>query len=619
MPEMTLAQKLSLAIQFQGSGQLDAAAALCGEILAVKPQNADAINLLGVIDFSAGRLEPALQKVRRAVGLLPRIAGFHYNEGMICGGLGRIQEAITAYQRAIALQDDFADAWLGLGMMFKAQARHEEMLRAFTKAAELRPERAVWQGALAGHLAVHDRIDDAIIAYGRAIATQPDLAEAYLNLGNAYKDTGRLDQALENFDRALQVRPGYQPALINRLNTIHFHADYGPADLLAEARKFENQFARTVAHEICRHTNDRSPGRRLRIGYLSPDFRDHVVGRNVLPLLSRHDKQKFEIYCYANVFREDEISGQFRAAADVWRKITETDDAGVARMIRDDAIDVLVDLAMYLAHGRPMVFARKPAPVQVALAAYPGTTGLAAMDYRLTDPYLDPIGERDEFYSEKSIRLPKSFWCFDPCGTEAPVNKLPALDAGFVTFGCLNNCCKVTPRTLELWAKVLAELPNSRLILQSPSGRHREGIIEQLDVQPQRVEFLLYQPRPKYLRSYHRIDLGLDTFPYNGHTTSLDALWMGVPVVSLCGQTAASRAGFSQSTNLGLADQLVAETDEQFVRLAVGLARDLPKLSALRQTLRPRLERSPLMDAEEFTLGIEAAYRQMWWIWTTAS
>jgi predicted O-linked N-acetylglucosamine transferase (SPINDLY family) len=617
MAEMTTAQKLALAIQHHNAGEFDSAAKLCREILAADPQHADAINLLGIIDFFAGRLQPALEKVRRAVELNGDNAGYHYNEGQICGNLGRTQEAIAAFRQAISLQENLADAWLGLGMMYRLEKKPEEMLQAFTRAAELRPERAHWQGALAGHLAAHDRIDEAIAAYRRAIAVQPDFAEAHLNLGNTLKDTGRLDEALECFDRALQSKPSYSEALVNRLNTIHFHVGFGPEEILAETRKFEEIFALPLAPEIQPHTNDRSADRRLRIGYVSPDFRDHVVGRNVLPVLRRHDKSKFEIFCYASVYREDEITGQFRSAADVWRNIVNVGDAEVAKMIRDDEIDILVDLGMYLAHSRPLVFARKPAPVQVAFAAYPGTTGLSAIDYRLTDPYLDPNG-RDEFYSEKSIRLPHSFWCFDPLEVDAPVNRLPAMDAGYITFGCLNNFCKVTDRTLELWAKVLREVPDSRLILQTKTGRHRERILSKLGIDPDRVEFSLYLPRPKYLRLYHRIDLGLDTFPYNGHTTSLDSLWMGVPVVSLCGQTVASRAGFSQSSNLGLADQLVAETDERFVELAVNLARDLPRLSELRRSLRVRMEKSPLMDAAGFARGIEAAYSFMWQTWISS-
>jgi protein O-GlcNAc transferase len=620
MSEMTTADKLALAIQYHNARKFESAEKLCGEILAVEPHNADAVNLLAVIDYLTGKFEPALEKARRAIDLRSDNPGYHFNEGQICANLGRTQEAIAAFRRTIALQEDFADAWLGLGMMFRLERKHEEMLEAFQRAADLRPERANWQGALAGHLAAHDRIDEAIAAYLRAIAAQPDFAEAHLNLGNAYKDTGRLDEALECFDRAAKAKSNYHFGMVNRINTIHFHPRFGPVQLLAEARRFDEIFARPLAWEIQplstgsgqAHANDRSPDRRLRIGYLSPDFRDHVVGRNLLPLLKRHDKQKFEIFCYANVIREDQMTGQFRAAADAWRNIVNLPDPGVAQTIRDDKIDILVDLAMYLANGRPLVFGRKPAPVQVAFAAYPGTTGLSTMDYRLTDGYLDPMGERDEYYSEKSVRLPNSFWCFDPLETDAPVNALPALDAGYVTFGCLNNFCKVTDRALELWAAVLREIPDSRLILQSPTGRHRERIITKLGVDASRVEFSLYLPRPKYLRLYHRIDLGLDTFPYNGHTTSLDSLWMGVPVVSLRGQTVVSRAGFSQSKNLGLADQLVAESDDQFVKRATELARDLPRLSEMRRTLRFRMENSPLMNADEFTRAIESAYRQMW-------
>jgi protein O-GlcNAc transferase len=273
-----------------------------------------------------------------------------------------------------------------------------------------------------------------------------------------------------------------------------------------------------------------------------------------------------------------------------------------------------VDLTMHMAGARPLVFARKPAPVQVAWLAYPGTTGMSTVDYRLTDPRLDPPNLNDAFYSEKSIRLPDTFWCYNALATEPGVNELPAIQAGYPTFGCLNNFCKLNPAWLAVWAKVLGAIPKSRLLLLAPRGSARQEVLRQLDIDPARVDFADLVPRSQYLRNYHRIDLALDTFPYNGHTTSLDALWMGVPVVSRMGRTAVSRAGLSQAHHVGLSD-CVAETPEEFVRIAVELANDLPRLRDLRRTLRTRMATSPLMDARKFALNLEAAYRQMWRTW----
>jgi predicted O-linked N-acetylglucosamine transferase (SPINDLY family) len=355
----------------------------------------------------------------------------------------------------------------------------------------------------------------------------------------------------------------------------------------------------------------------LRIGYVSPNFREHCQSLFTLPLFSKHDHERFEIICYAGFQIADETTQRLRGMVDGWRDTARMDDAAVAELVREDGIDILVDLTMHMTNGRPMLFARKPAPVQVAWLAYPGTTGLAAIDYRLTDPHLDPAGEQDDHYAEKSWRLPDTFWCYDPGSAEPAVNDLPALTRGVVTFGCLNNFCKVSDRALALWGAVLAAVPKSRLVLLAPAGAARQRVLATLagcGIESGRIEFVGRQPRGAYLRTYHQIDIGLDTVPYNGHTTSLDCYFMGVPVVTLVGRTVVGRAGLSQLTNLGLSE-LVGRTEGDFVRIAVDLAGDLPRLAQLRAGLRDRMRRSPLMDAARFARGVEAAYREMWRRW----
>jgi len=334
----------------------------------------------------------------------------------------------------------------------------------------------------------------------------------------------------------------------------------------------------------------------------------------MLPLLACHDRDAFEIFCYAQVARSDALTERFRASAHHWRSTIGLTDKQLAAQIREDGIDILVDLALHTARSRLLVFARKPAPVQVTFAGYPGSTGLSTIDYRLSDPYLDPPDIDESVYSEQTIRLPHSFWCYDPIDGDIPVNSLPAQAHGFLTFGCLNDFRKINDAVLRLWAGVLRAVPSSRLLLLAPEGSHRQHTLDVLsreDIVHERIEFVSHQPRWKYLELYHRVDLGLDTLPYNGHTTSLDSFWMGVPVVTLVGQTIVGRAGLSQLTNLQL-PELIAQTPEQYVKIATSLADDLPRLSELRSTLRARMEQSPLMDAPRFARDIEAAYRTMW-------
>ena len=334
--------------------------------------------------------------------------------------------------------------------------------------------------------------------------------------------------------------------------------------------------------------------------------------------MSHHDHEQFEIFCYANVARPDTFTERLRECADCWRETAGWNDEEVARQVRADGIDVLVDLTMHMSNGRPLLLVRKPAPVQVAYLAYPGTTGLSAIDYRLTDPYLDPPGETDADYVEQSVRLPDTFWCYDPLADQPSPNSLPASREGRITFGCLNNFCKVADGTLALWSRVLREVEGSRLVLLAPAGSIAcacwIGSARQTSNRPGSSSWNT-RPRAKYLELYHGIDMSLDTLPYNGHTTSLDSLWMGVPVVTRVGRTVVGRAGYSQLSNLGLSE-LVAWSDDQFVSIASELACDRSRLGHLRVTLRGRMEQSPLMDAARFTRNIEAAFRLMWRHWS---
>jgi predicted O-linked N-acetylglucosamine transferase (SPINDLY family) len=360
---------------------------------------------------------------------------------------------------------------------------------------------------------------------------------------------------------------------------------------------------------------DRDPDRKpLRVGYISSDFRDHCQSFFTIPLLAHHDRSQFRVFCYCGARRLDAISRRIQGHADEWRNIWGLDDQRAARMIQDDRIDILVELNLHMAGNYLLVLARKPAPVQVTWLGYPGSTGVETIDYRITDPHLDPPGAGESFYSERSIHLPESFWCYDPLTSELAANQLPALTSGLVTFGCLNSFAKVNDRVLELWARVLSVVPGSRLLLicEAPSARKRT--LEKLalhGIDSTRIEFSDRLSRQDYLKLYNRIDVALDTFPANGHTTSLDGLWMGVPVVTLPGQTAVSRGGLSIMSNLGLRE-FVAESEDGFVEIARATSADLRRLAELRLNLRSQMQRSPLMDGPRFARHMEQAYRQMW-------
>jgi predicted O-linked N-acetylglucosamine transferase (SPINDLY family) len=600
--------------------QFDEAIVAYRQAIALNPNLPQAYVNLGNALKDNGHLDEAIAACRQAIALDPDLPQAHVNLGNALKDNGQLDQAIAAYRQAIALRPGYAEAHNNLGIALKDKGRLDEAITAYRQAIALRPGYAEAYSNLCNALREAGQLDEAIAACRQAIVLNPQIREAHISLGNLLKDKGQLDEAIAIFRQAIALNPNLPEAHSNLAFTLHYHPGYDARAIAEEHRLWNRQHAEPLRKFIQPHTNDRDPDRRLRIGYVSPDFRSHAVGLNLLPLFHHHDRKQFEITCYAQTPHPDAITAQFQQHADRWRNIVGRCDGHqqVADLIRQDGIDILVDLALHTANNHLLVFARKPAPVQATFAGYPGSTGLSAIDYRFSDPYLDPIGMDESVYSERTIRLADCFWCYDPLDCrDIPVNALPALRSSVVTFGCLNNFCKFNDDVLELWAKVMRQVDNSRLLSLAPPGSHRSRILERFQKQgidPGRIEFVTRQSRREYLETYHRIDLGLDTFPYNGHTTSLDSLWMGVPVVSIVGDRAVARAGWCQLSNLGLGE-LAGQTAKEFVRLAVELAKDLHRLEQLRSTLRRRMEQSPLMDAPKFARNIEAAYRRMWRTW----
>jgi protein O-GlcNAc transferase len=610
---------LDRAVSDHRAGRFSEAEALYRRVLEDDGSQADALHLLGVLLGQTGRLEGGIASIRQAIAIDPDAARYHCNLGHLLTEARQVREAIDACETAVSLKPAYAEAHNNLGVALCAAGRFDEAAATCREAVRLRPELAAAHSNLGNACRGLGLLDDAIDAYRRALDLAPGMADAHNNLGNVLKDAGRIREAVAAYRAALEIRPGFVEAHHHLVNTVHYDRAYDAADLGREARAWNERHGAALRTAAVAHRNDPDRDRRLRVGYVSADFRQHPVGQNLLPLFGAHDHREFEVFCYAGAARPDALTDRFRHLSDAWRDIGFVSDQGVADAVVTDGIDILVDLSLHIAGNRLGVFARKPAPVQVTFAGYPGTTGLDAIDFRFTDPFLDPPGGDDDCYSEESVRLPDTFWCYDPLWDE-PVGPLPATSRGMVTFGCLNNFCKVDEDTLRLWAGVMNAVPGSRLILLSPHGGHRGrvlNVLEQAGVAPVRVEFVDHRPRADYMRLYDGIDVGLDTLPYNGHTTSLDACWMGVPVVTLVGRTVVGRAGLSLSMNLGL-QELVAWSPSGFVRTASELAGNLPRLVTLRAELRERMRHSPLTDGSRFARHVETAYRAMWRRWCDA-
>jgi predicted O-linked N-acetylglucosamine transferase (SPINDLY family) len=594
-------------------GELDEAIKLSRAAIELRPDFAVAHNNLGTALEKKGDFDGAIAEFRAAVRLRPDLASAAYNLASALRSRGELDEAEQFLRQAIALKPDFAEAHNKLSQLLYDRGKWDESVAAARQAVQLQPGTADYLLSLANALHAKGDLEESLNILRQALALKPQAPDLLSNLGVLLAAVARHDEAVEALQKAADFDPKDSNAGSNLVYALNFHPEMDGQKILRKHLDWNDRHIRPLRSTIRASDNSRDPNRKLRIGYVSPDFRKHVVGRNILPLIREHDREHFEIFCYSTSQRRDSFTEQFRALSDNWRDIAKVSDDAAAQMIREDKVDILVDLALHMTGSRLLLFARKPAPVQITFAGYPGTTGVETIDYRFTDPFLDPIGKNNADYSEQSIRLTNSFWCYDAAAwelsTSPAVNELPTLATGKINFGCLNNFCKTNDRTLSLWAKVLDGVPASRLLLLSPQGEHRNRVREKLF---NRVDFAEFQPREKYLAIYNRIDLGLDTFPYNGHSTSLDSLWMGVPVASLAGNTVASRAGFSQASNLGLADDLVANNPDQFVEIAIRWATDLQKLSELRRTLRERMQKSPLMNAKDWAASIESAYRNMW-------
>jgi protein O-GlcNAc transferase len=641
---------LTRAVRLHQTGQLTAAAALYGEVLEVDPRNANALHLLGILSREGGdhtraaelyseaiasdpnvaqfrlnrgvslralgRLNEALEDFRRAGQLDPKLAEAYHQEGNTLKQLGRFPEAISALRTAVQLAPALAPAWLNLGVASLEAHDNLEAIRAFREAITLEPTRPEAHNILGVALLAAGQTSSARLSFAEALRLNPNYAAAHDNLGRLGKSEGLLDDAILHFRAALAIRPEAR-SHSNLLLALNYTANFTPAEVLLEHRHWNQLYAAMLA-PTGRATSQSPPsGRRLRIGYVSPDFTHHAVSYFFAPVLANHDRSKMEVFCYASVVTPDRITEHLQSLAEHWRDIARLDDETAAALICADEIDLLIDLAGHTAGNRLLLFARRPAPFQATWLGYPNTTGLDTIDYRLTDAVSDPQNETDAHYSEELVRLPATFSCYEPDLSAPLVNPLPAMAVGAVTFGSFNNFSKVSSEVIALWARLLRELPEARLLLKS-RGLGDASVAERIrsafashGVAPERMilngEELSVA---EHLRLYHSVDIALDPFPYNGTTTTCEALWMGVPVVTLAGHTHAARVGTSLLTHLGLSEW-IATSQENYVAVATAAASDPSRLANLRGTLRDRMRRSPLCDAVQFTRQLEDAFARM--------
>jgi protein O-GlcNAc transferase len=607
----------NLGLAFQNQDRLDEAVASYQRAIAIKPDYAEAHNNMGIALQRQGKLRAAAESYRQSLALRPDNAEAHNNLGYALRELGELAEAITHCRMALALKPDFVEGYYNLGIALQTQKQFDEAIANYRLAIELRPEYADAHVNLGTALQELGMQDEAYRHLSTAILLKPDNAEAYIGLGNIQKDQGRLDEAIANCRKALALRPDHIAAHSNLLFFINYHPKLSAEEVFAEYRCWNGAHAKGL---FLPHTfdNDRTSLRRLRIGYVSPDLCKHSVHFFVEPLLAAHDKSAVEVYAYSNVATEDDVSVRLKSYTDHWLNTVGLADEELAAHIRADGIDILVDLAGHTAGNRLLVFARKPAPIQVSWLGYGYTTGLDTMDYLFADPYFAPTG-CESLFSEHIFRLPV-FTAYRAAEGMGETGDLPAIRNGHVTFGTLSRSIRINDHVVDRWSEILRRVPTSLLLINNSNFKQGGGMEEQFrarfakrGIAAERLILGYDTPPWDVMRN---VDITLDCFPHNSGTTLIESLYMGVPFVSLAGRPSVGRLGDAVAHAIGH-PEWVAQTEDEYIEKALGLASDITHLERLRSSLRQDMLASPLMDGASFARSVEGAYRTMWEKWCT--
>lgn len=618
MNPILIKQKLQHHLQ---NNQITEALNVCNQLCKSTPSDVEAWLICASIHAQLGAFPKIVECCETVIKLQSNHVMAHYNLGLAHHSMGNLESAEKSFRNTLRLNPDLHVASIALAHAVMCLGRTKESVKIYNRllSSSARDNKAIALKAnnnLSLALCELKQFSEAEKMCQKALIIDPNSAEALNNLGQAMKAQGNLKGATDAYRKAINNQPDFVVAHSNLLLDLNYLPDVKAKDVLAEHRKWGLLHA---SPPIKRCTiKKRNPDKRLRVGYVSPDFRAHSVILFIAGLIKVHDRNNVEIYCYSNVKKPDAWTSQIKNTSDHWRTVVALNDDQFAAMITEDKIDILVDLAGHTAGNRLLAFASKPAPIQVTWLGYPNTTGMNAIDYRLTDVWADTPGVSDELHTETLIRLPQGFLCYQPLHDSPPINPLPMSQRGSITFGCFNNSAKINDDVIKLWSRLLAELPNSRLLLKSsqlsdpPLKQQYLSKFEQAGIDSTRIEIHGHIASTiDHLSLYHEIDVALDPFPYNGTTTTCEALWMGVPVVVLEGSSHAGRVGVSLLNNVGL-PELIAKTNDDYIHICCELSANTERLTELRIGMRARLQNAPLLDSKKFAENIETAYRNMW-------
>lgn len=569
------AERIALAARLFGSGEAAAARKLLLAAQQERPDDPECALALSMVAMHENDVTAATRWLQRTLELTPDDVELQNNLGVMLSDLGATAQAAAAFRRVLALAPDLADTWGNLGNVLKAQGE----------------------------------LTAAIEHYRRLLALRPEDHNAWSSIGNVLLSQGEPEAACDAYRQSLQIKPDNPVTLSNLLLAINYRSDLSWHDILQQHQAYN----RCVQHALTAPPRPNTRGRRLRIGYVSADFHSHAAFNFIEPILLAHDRRQFEIHAFANLSIGDAKTAWAQKQVEHWHNIANLSGGDAVAAIRAGGIDILVDLSGHTGANRLPVFAQKAAPIQISWLGYGNTTGLSEMDYLLTDPVSSPV-DTPQLFSEQLLRLPISRLCYAPPATSPAVAPPPALRNGYITFGCFNNPAKLNPQVLQLWSTLLQQLPTARLLLKPFSSDSERALwrnkLQAVGIDPQRVELRAKSDYPRMLEEYGDVDIVLDPFPFNGGATTCEALWCGLPVVNLRGDSMLARQGACLLNAAGL-ERWITTTPADYLRLALELAGDLPALAAQRQQQREQIRRSALCDATGFTRALEALYRQL--------
>ncbi|MES2354250.1 MAG: tetratricopeptide repeat protein [Pseudomonadota bacterium] len=612
MPENS--QFLLAATQYYEQGQLLDAEASCRLALQYAPEDYAAMHMLGVVLVQLGRTFEGDLLLQHSIANDFAPVQFRINYARILASLNNHTAANEWLENACTLAPN-DDALLNeTGLALKQAGQLDKALEYFARSVELNPENIEYLFNLATVHKVQGRLDTAMAIYQQILALNPFHVEAGRYRASCFSARGDIDTSISMLKDLRAQHPDNAAVFDNLLMGLHYDATCSRDNLLTWHAEFDRQFS-VSENEIRPHLNQPDAMRRLRVGYVSGDLCDHVLQNFFEPVLANHDAAVVDIYCYHNG-SDDQVSARYKGYGCHWRNISDLDDHEAEHQICEDRIDILVDLSVHSGKNRLLMFAHKPAPVQVTWMGYASTTGLTAIDYRITDECLDPPEASNSFGPELPLRLGSNFICFQPPNESLEVNALPAKTAGYITFGSLNRQNKINRTVLELWARVLAAVPDSHLLVVDLADPQRLQEVHEIfaaqGVDHSRIEALPKVSLFDFMRLHHRVDVSLDPFPYTGGVTTIHGLWMGVPTITLASSLPIQRFGAMLLTNVGLSE-FIAHSPEEYIDIARTI--DLDRLATSRTELRGRLQRSPLADAPQLVCRLEGAYRHIWKTW----